>query len=158
MDGGKPAKVVSRSRLLPIPVHGMRISTTTVAPSPGVDCGSLNCASSKARSMWWCAQRVPAAIRPESCDCYLTRVSRRRNAPRFCTIGGSPWTTRLFCFFAAAMIGSYASIFQVDLDLRLQASVLTLRFQTLFGAVTFVILGVVAVVGELRITRWFSDR
>ncbi|MBI2696105.1 MFS transporter [Mycobacterium nebraskense] len=65
---------------------------------------------------------------------------------------------RSFLMFAAAMIGSYVLSFQVYLALPLQASILTPRFQSLLVAAMFVVSGLVAVAGQLRITRWFAAR
>ncbi|MGV7756257.1 MFS transporter, partial [Mycobacterium kansasii] len=60
--------------------------------------------------------------------------------------------------FAAAMIGSYVLTFQVYLALPLQASLLTPRLQSWLVAAVFVVSGVVAVAGQLHITRWFAAR
>ncbi|ASX03455.1 MULTISPECIES: MDR family MFS transporter [Mycobacterium] len=65
---------------------------------------------------------------------------------------------RSFLLFAVAMIGSYVLSFQVYLALPLQASLLTTRYQSLLVAGVFVVSGLVAVVGQLRITRWFAAR
>ncbi|MFQ2844936.1 MULTISPECIES: MFS transporter [Mycobacterium] len=65
---------------------------------------------------------------------------------------------RSFLLFAAAMIGSYVLSFQVYLALPLQAALLTKRHQTLLVAAIFVVSGLVAVAGQLRITRWFAAR
>ncbi|WP_282783856.1 MULTISPECIES: MFS transporter [unclassified Nocardia] len=65
---------------------------------------------------------------------------------------------RRFLAFALAMIGSYVLSFQVYLALPLQAEfVAGDRAQTLTSAI-FVISGVVAVAGQLRITAWFRTR
>ncbi|MFC9894572.1 MFS transporter [Nocardia sp. NPDC127579] len=65
---------------------------------------------------------------------------------------------RRFLAFAAAMIGSYVLSFQVYLALPLHAEYLAGdRAQTLTSAV-FVVSGVVAVAGQLRITAWFRAR
>ncbi|WP_174557515.1 MFS transporter [Nocardia vaccinii] len=65
---------------------------------------------------------------------------------------------RRFVAFAVAMIGSYVLSFQVYLALPLQAEYLDrARAQALTSAV-FVISGVVAVAGQLRITAWFKNR
>ncbi|WP_024804091.1 MFS transporter [Nocardia sp. BMG51109] len=65
---------------------------------------------------------------------------------------------RRFVRFALAMIGSYVLSFQVYLALPLQAEfVAGARSQVLVSAV-FVISGVVAVAGQLRITAWFRAR
>ncbi len=65
---------------------------------------------------------------------------------------------RPFLLFAAAMIGSYVLTFQVYLALPLQASMLTPRSGKALVAVLFVVSGLVAVIGQLRITRWFTKR
>ncbi|OBJ90334.1 MFS transporter [Mycobacterium asiaticum] len=65
---------------------------------------------------------------------------------------------RSFLLFATAMIGSYVLSFQVYLALPLQASLLSKRYQTLLVATIFVVSGLVAVAGQLRITRWFAAR
>jgi MFS family permease len=65
---------------------------------------------------------------------------------------------RSFVLFAAAMIGSYVLSFQVYLALPLHAAALTPQHQSLLITAMFVVSGVVAVAGQLRITRWFSTR
>lgn len=65
---------------------------------------------------------------------------------------------RSFLLFAAAMSGSYVLSFQIYLALPLQASLLTKRYESLLVAAVFVISGLVAVAGQLRITRWFAAR
>ncbi|WP_425295601.1 MDR family MFS transporter [Nocardia abscessus] len=65
---------------------------------------------------------------------------------------------RRFLWFSLAMVGSYALSFQVYLALPLQAEfVAGTRSQTLVSAL-FVISGVVAVAGQLRITAWLRAR
>ncbi|WP_040792526.1 MFS transporter [Nocardia paucivorans] len=65
---------------------------------------------------------------------------------------------RKFMAFAAAMIGSYVLSFQVYLALPLQAEYIAGdRAQAVTSAV-FVVSGVVAVAGQLRITAWFRSR
>ncbi|WP_433714023.1 MFS transporter [Nocardia sp. CA-084685] len=65
---------------------------------------------------------------------------------------------RRFVWFAVAMIGSYVLSFQVYLALPLQAEfVAGARSQLLVSAV-FVVSGVVAVAGQLRITGLFAAR
>ncbi|UGT43151.1 MFS transporter [Nocardia yamanashiensis] len=67
-------------------------------------------------------------------------------------------TNRRFMAFALAMIGSYVLSFQVYLALPLQAEYIAgARAQTLTSAI-FVISGVVAVAGQLRITGWLRER
>ncbi|KAA1244761.1 MFS transporter [Mycobacterium simiae] len=65
---------------------------------------------------------------------------------------------RAFLLFAAAMIGTYMLTFQVYLALPLQAALLTPRFQTQLVAIMFAVSGLIAVAGQLRITRWFANR
>jgi MFS family permease len=65
---------------------------------------------------------------------------------------------RSFLRFAVAMIGSYVLSFQVYLALPLQASTILPRYQSLLVAGVFVVSGLVAVAGQLRITRWFAAR
>jgi len=65
---------------------------------------------------------------------------------------------RHFLLFACAMIGCYVLSFQVYLALPLQASFLTPQSESLVVASIFVVSGLVAVAGQLRITRWFAAR
>lgn len=65
---------------------------------------------------------------------------------------------RSFLAFAAAMIGCYVLTFQIYLALPLQASFLAPHSQSAVVAALFVISGVVAVAGQLRITRWLATR
>lgn len=65
---------------------------------------------------------------------------------------------RSFLLFAAAMIGSYVLTFQIYLALPLQASMLAPQSQSAVVAALFVVSGIVAVAGQLRITRWFAAR
>ena len=65
---------------------------------------------------------------------------------------------RSFLLFAAAMIGSYVLPFQVYLALPLHAGTLAPESESLVVAAVFVVSGVVAVFGQLRITRWFGAR
>jgi len=65
---------------------------------------------------------------------------------------------RSFLWFAAAMIGSYVLSFQVYLALPLHAAALAPQHESLLVAAVFVISGLVAVGGQLRITRWFAAR
>lgn len=67
-------------------------------------------------------------------------------------------TNRSFVLFSAAMIGSYVLSFQVYLALPLQASMLLPNAQSALVASLFVVSGLVAVAGQLRITRWFAAR
>ncbi|MBY8856808.1 MFS transporter [Nocardia sp. CA2R105] len=67
-------------------------------------------------------------------------------------------SNRRFVAFAAAMIGSYVLSFQVYLALPLQAQYIDRpRAQAITSAV-FVVSGIVAVAGQLRITAWFRNR
>ncbi len=72
------------------------------------------------------------------------------------------WTSivanRPFMWFAFAMSGSYVLSFQVYLALPLQAEYLSDGAATAVVAALFVVNGVIAVAGQLRITRWFSNR
>ncbi|MDV3131937.1 MFS transporter [Mycobacterium sp. 29Ha] len=65
---------------------------------------------------------------------------------------------RSFLLFAAAMIGSYVLSFQIYLTLPLQAKYLAPQSESLLVAAIFAVSGVVAVAGQLRITRWFAAR
>ena len=65
---------------------------------------------------------------------------------------------RSFLLFSVAMIGCYLLSFQVYLALPLHAAeIAPHRASTLIAAV-FAVSGVVAVLAQLRITRWFSSR
>ncbi|WP_245560295.1 MFS transporter [Nocardia asiatica] len=88
--------------------------------------------------------------------------TRRAEAPPEKTSVVEDWRTvvsnRRFVAFAVAMIGSYVLSFQVYLALPLQADyVAGTRSQAVTSAV-FVISGVVAVAGQLRITAWLRSR
>ena len=65
---------------------------------------------------------------------------------------------RSFLLFAAAMIGFYVLTFQIYLALPLQASFLAPQSQSVVVAALFVVSGIVAVAGQLRITGWFAAR
>lgn len=65
---------------------------------------------------------------------------------------------RSFLLFASAMIGSYVLSFQVYLALPLQARILYPRNEAVVTAMIFVVSGLVAVLGQMRITRWFARR
>ncbi|MDO3635335.1 MDR family MFS transporter [Mycolicibacterium arseniciresistens] len=65
---------------------------------------------------------------------------------------------RPFLLFAAAMIGSYVLSFQVYLAMPLQARSLFPGNDSVVTALIFVISGLVAVIGQMRITRWFTQR
>ncbi|WP_181698960.1 MFS transporter [Nocardia sp. GTS18] len=67
-------------------------------------------------------------------------------------------SNRRFLAFSVAMIGSYVLSFQVYLALPLQAEFIAgAQAQTLVSAL-FVVSGVVAVAGQLRITAWLRAR
>nr|WP_162145188.1 MFS transporter [Nocardia farcinica] len=88
--------------------------------------------------------------------------TRRAETPAEHTSVLDDWRTvvanRRFVGFAVAMTGSYVLSFQVYLALPLQAEfVAGAQAQALVSAL-FVISGVVAVAGQLRITAWFRNR
>ncbi|WP_083868886.1 MFS transporter [Nocardia niigatensis] len=92
----------------------------------------------------------------------LALPARRGAEPAVRTSVLADWRTvvanRRFVAFALAMIGSYVLSFQVYLALPLQAEYLAgARAQAVTSAL-FVISGVVAVAGQLRITAWFRAR
>ncbi|QIV79798.1 MFS transporter (plasmid) [Mycolicibacterium frederiksbergense] len=65
---------------------------------------------------------------------------------------------RSFLLFAVAMTGSYVLSFQVYLALPLHAGLVAPQQQSTVVAAVFVVSGLVAVLGQLRITRWFAAR
>lgn len=65
---------------------------------------------------------------------------------------------RRFRWFSLAMIGSYVLSFQMYLALPLQAELLAGAHAQVLVSALFVISGLVAVAGQLRITRWFGQR
>ncbi|QUR69947.1 MDR family MFS transporter [Mycobacterium spongiae] len=65
---------------------------------------------------------------------------------------------RPFLWFAATMIGCYVLSFQIYLALPMQASLLAPHNQSLLIAAMFALSGLVAIVGQLRITSWFAAR
>ncbi|WP_460700362.1 MFS transporter [Nocardia thraciensis] len=67
-------------------------------------------------------------------------------------------SNRRFVAFAIAMIGSYVLSFQVYLALPLQAEHLAPAHAQALTSAVFVVSGVVAVAGQLRITAWFRKR
>ncbi|WP_193560354.1 MFS transporter [Tsukamurella conjunctivitidis] len=69
-------------------------------------------------------------------------------------------SNRRFVLFSCAMIGSYVLSFQVYLALPLHATSITSSEQasTYLVAAVFVVTGVIAVAGQLRITAWFRSR
>ncbi|WP_395308848.1 MFS transporter [Mycobacterium sp. AMU20-3851] len=67
-------------------------------------------------------------------------------------------SNRSFLLFAVAMIGSYVLSFQVYLALPLHARDLVPGHDSVVTAMIFVVSAVVAIGGQMRITRWFSRR
>lgn len=65
---------------------------------------------------------------------------------------------RRFLAFAAAMTGAYVLSFQMYLALPMQASELAPGNQSLLVAAMFATSGLVAIAGQLRVTRWFAAR
>ncbi|MBF6456083.1 MULTISPECIES: MFS transporter [Nocardia] len=65
---------------------------------------------------------------------------------------------RRFLLFSLTMIGSYVLSFQVYLALPLQAEYLAGAQSQVLVSALFVVSGVVAVAGQLRITGWFKAR
>ncbi|WP_375154287.1 MFS transporter [Nocardia cyriacigeorgica] len=66
---------------------------------------------------------------------------------------------RPFLLFAAAMIGCYVLSFQVYLALPMQATrVVGAEAATTLMTAVFVVSGIIAIAGQLRITRWFAAR
>ncbi|WP_420873841.1 MFS transporter [Nocardia huaxiensis] len=88
--------------------------------------------------------------------------ARRAAAPAEPTSVLEDWRTivsnRRFVAFAAAMIGSYVLSFQVYLALPLQAEYLAGQDSRTITSAIFVVSGVVAVAGQLRITAWLRAR
>ncbi|MFE3194019.1 MFS transporter [Nocardia sp. NPDC059240] len=88
--------------------------------------------------------------------------SRRSVAPAVRTSVLEDWRTvagnRRFVAFAVAMIGSYVLSFQVYLALPLQARYMAADRAQAVTSALFVISGLVAVAGQLRITAWFRRR
>ncbi|MGO4616097.1 MFS transporter [Nocardia sp. 2YAB30] len=66
---------------------------------------------------------------------------------------------RPFLLFAAGMIGSSVLAFQVYLALPMQATrIVGASSATVLMTALFVVSGVIAIAGQLRITRWFGQR
>lgn len=65
---------------------------------------------------------------------------------------------RPFLWFAVVMTGAYVLSFQVYLALPMQAAALVPGHQSQLVAVMFAISGLVAIAGQLRITRWLAAR
>jgi len=87
---------------------------------------------------------------------------RRPSEPAARTTVLQDWRTvlanRRFLAFAVAMIGSYVLSFQVYLALPLQAEYLSPGHAQALTSALFVVSGVVAVAGQLRITAWCRRR
>lgn len=69
-------------------------------------------------------------------------------------------SNRAFLLFSVAMIGSYVLTFQVYLALPFQAALLTedQRSETVLVTSIFVVSGLVAIAGQVRLTGWLSAR
>ncbi|WP_179475987.1 MFS transporter [Mycolicibacterium vinylchloridicum] len=106
---------------------------------------------------------VAAAIFAVLTVAQLFALPQRNSTPT--TEGASilgDWRTvlgnRSFMLFAGAMVGSYVLSFQVYLAIPLQAKHLAPESESALVAGVFVISGLVAVIGQLKITRWFAQR
>ncbi|WP_312884775.1 MFS transporter [Nocardia barduliensis] len=88
--------------------------------------------------------------------------ARRAEAPAAKASVLDDWRTvvgnRRFVWFALAMIGSYVLSFQVYLALPLQAEFVAGAQSQVLVSALFVVSGIVAVAGQLRITAWFRAR
>lgn len=69
-------------------------------------------------------------------------------------------SNRAFLLFSGAMIGSYVLTFQVYLALPFQAGLLTddKKSETILVTSIFVVSGLVAIAGQVRLTGWLSAR
>ncbi|TDZ44524.1 Multidrug resistance protein MdtH [Mycobacteroides franklinii] len=69
-------------------------------------------------------------------------------------------SNKAFLLFSGAMIGSYVLTFQVYLALPLQAALLTSdkKSETVLVTSIFVVSGLVAIAGQVRLTGWLSAR
>ncbi|AMT73617.1 MFS transporter [Mycobacteroides immunogenum] len=69
-------------------------------------------------------------------------------------------SNRAFLLFSGAMVGSYVLTFQVYLALPFQAALLTedQRSETVLVTSIFVVSGLVAIAGQVRLTGWLSAR
>nr|WP_286013450.1 MULTISPECIES: MFS transporter [Nocardia] len=88
--------------------------------------------------------------------------ARRASEPAAPTSVLEDWRTvvsnRRFVAFAAAMIGSYVLSFQVYLALPLQAEYVAGAHAQAVTSALFVVSGLIAVAGQLRITAWLRAR
>ncbi|TDZ94002.1 Multidrug resistance protein MdtH [Mycobacteroides salmoniphilum] len=69
-------------------------------------------------------------------------------------------SNKAFLLFSGAMIGSYVLTFQVYLALPFQAALLTSdkKSETVLVTSIFVVSGLVAIAGQVRLTGWLSER
>lgn len=69
-------------------------------------------------------------------------------------------SNRAFVLFSAAMVGSYVLTFQVYLALPLQAGLISgsKQSETVLVTAIFVMSGVIAIGGQVRLTRWLGTR
>ncbi|WP_280509639.1 MFS transporter [Nocardia farcinica] len=92
----------------------------------------------------------------------LSALPSRRHDAATTTSIREDWRTvlrnRRFVWFAVAMIGSYVLSFQVYLALPLHAQALSGEDAQWLVSAIFVVSGIVAIAGQLRITRVFSTR
>ncbi|WP_133051428.1 MFS transporter, partial [Mycobacteroides abscessus] len=90
------------------------------------------------------------------------RAEPERNADRapVLTSWRSVVSNKAFLLFSGAMIGSYVLTFQVYLALPLQAALLTddKKSETVLVTSIFVVSGLVAIAGQVRLTGWLSAR
>ncbi|WP_165688960.1 MFS transporter [Mycobacteroides abscessus] len=90
------------------------------------------------------------------------RAESERNADRapVLTSWRSVVSNKAFLLFSGAMIGSYVLTFQVYLALPLQAALLTddKKSETALVTSIFVVSGLVAIAGQVRLTGWLSAR
>ncbi|SKZ20631.1 ABC transporter permease [Mycobacteroides abscessus subsp. massiliense] len=90
------------------------------------------------------------------------RAEPERNADRapVLTSWRSVVSNKAFLLFSGAMIGSYVLTFQVYLALPLQAALLTddKKSETALVTSIFVVSGLVAIAGQVRLTGWLSAR
>ncbi|WP_407674977.1 MFS transporter [Nocardia puris] len=92
----------------------------------------------------------------------LRALPQHRAAPKSASVLDD-WRTALanrpFLLFSAAMIGCYVLSFQVYLALPMQADrVVGAGAAAALMTAVFVVSGVIAIAGQLRITRWFAAR